>query len=161
MGEHLKSWIRGVLMGFAIVNSENVWQKQWSSFVSNLRTLQDGESVIECEWDAENNWPVGVTMPEAEAAFLPDWRSFQTAITVSSAFLRIAGYDGRTLAILPTLVYVCGLIESDATRMIQFAGLWNAIAAIAEPTTEEITALNAIASINNVPLLLNSAGLIT
>ena len=122
---------------------------------------------VELSWNgsayAITKWPTDSppTIAEIEAVQLPatpDWRSFQTAITVSPSFMRIAGHNGQTLTILPTLVYVCSLIESDATRAVQFAGLWNAIATIAEPTTEEITSLNAIASASNVPFQLNSAG---
>jgi hypothetical protein len=111
-------------------------------------------------------WPDDTppTIAEIEAVELPDapdWKSFQTAITTSSAYMRICGHNGQTLAILPTLVYVCSLIESDPSRAAQFAGLWNAIATIAEPTTEEIASLNAIAAASNMPFTLNSLGLIT
>jgi hypothetical protein len=118
-----------------------------------------GSAYIIVRWPTENP----PTIAEIEAVQLPatpDWRSFQTAITVSPSFMRIAGHNGQTITILPTLVYVCSLIESDATRAVQFAGLWNAIATIAEPTSDEITALNSIASASNVPFQLNSAGLI-
>jgi hypothetical protein len=79
---------------------------------------------------------------------------------MSSAYGRITGHNNQTLAILPVLVNVAFLLDSDALRAVEFAGLWNAIATIAEPTTEEITALNSIAATNNVPFQLNSEGLI-
>lgn len=95
-----------------------------------------------------------------DAPIVPDWRSFRNALAMSAAYGRITGYNNQTLAWLPLLVNVAFLLDADATRAVEFAGLWNAIATIAEPTSEEITALNAIAAENNIPFTLNEQGLI-
>jgi hypothetical protein len=145
-------------MGFAIINSQNKYAGSWSRYDNPPRALQSGESVVECDWDVDNNRPVGVTMPEPPT--VPNWRSFRASLVMSSAYGRITGHNNQTLAILPVLVNVAFLLDSDALRAVEFAGLWNAIATIAEPTTEEITALNSIAATNNVPFQLNSEGLI-
>ena len=113
-----------------------------------------------------DKWPTNnpPTIADIEAIVLPelpDWRSFRSALVMSSAYGRITGHNNQTLAILPVLVNVAFLLDSDASRAVEFAGLWNAIASIAEPTTEEIAQLNVIASANNVPFQLNSTGLIT
>jgi hypothetical protein len=145
-------------MGFAVVDTQNKYAGAWSRWDNPPRALQSGESVVVCEWDADNNRPVGVTMPDA--AVVPDWRSFRSALVMSSAYGRITGHNNQTLAILPVLVNVAFLLDSDASRAVEFAGLWNAIATIAQPTSQEITALNAIASANNIPFTLNEQGLI-
>ena len=138
------------------------WGYAVGSEPPNVVLSYDGGEYHIIYWPDDN--PPTIAQIEAieaiEIPSAPDWRAFQSTITVSPAFMRIAGHSGQTLTILPTLVYVCSLIESDATRAVQFAGLWNAIAGIAEPTTEEIAALNALAATNNVPFQLNSAGLI-
>jgi hypothetical protein len=113
-----------------------------------------------------DKWPTNnpPTIAEIEAIVLPelpDWRSFRSALVMSSAYGRITGHNNQTLAILPVLVNVAFLLDSDASRAVEFAGLWNAIASIAEPTTQEIAVLNAIASADNVPFQLNAQGLIT
>lgn len=146
-------------MGFAIVNANNIWQHAYSSFASNLRELHPGESIVSCEWDDALGQPTQVLIPEPDPT--PDWRSFRNQLVMSAAYGRITGHNNQTLAILPVLVNVAFLLDSDATRAVEFAGLWNAIAAIAEPTSEEIAALNAIASANNIPFTLNEQGLIT
>lgn len=145
-------------MGFAVVNPQGKYAGAWSRWDNPPRALQSGESVVECEWDVENNRPVGVTMPDAPV--VPDWRSFRSSLVMSSAYGRITGHNNQTLAILPVLVNVAFLLDSDASRAVEFAGLWNAIATIAQPTSQEITALNAIASANNIPFTLNEQGLI-
>ena len=145
-------------MGFAIVDDAGIWRQVYSRLAVNLRPLQPGESVVECEWDADNNRPIGLTMPPAEPA--PDWRSFRSSLVMSAAYGRITGHNNQTLAILPVLVNVAFLLDSDATRAVEFAGLWNAIATIAEPTAGEIEALNAIALDHHVPFQLNDQGLI-
>jgi hypothetical protein len=53
-------------MGYAIVNLESEWAGEYSNHTTNLRPLLEGESVVECDWDAENNRPVGVTMPSPQ-----------------------------------------------------------------------------------------------
>ena len=99
-----------------------------------------------------------VVLPEPEP--VPDWRSFRSSLLMSAAYGRITGHNNQTLAILPVLVNVAFLLDSDATRAIEFAGLWNAIATIAEPTSQEIDSMNAIALDHNVPFQLNDEGLI-
>jgi hypothetical protein len=50
-------------MGFAIVDSNNVYRHAWSRWDNPPRPLLEGESVVEAEWDEESNRPIGVTMP--------------------------------------------------------------------------------------------------
>ena len=107
-----------------------------------------------------NNPPTIAEIEAVELPSLPDWRSFRSALVMSSAYGRITGHNNQTLAILPVLVNVAFLLDSDASRAVEFAGLWNAIASIAEPTTQEIAVLNAIASADNIPFTLNEQGLI-
>lgn len=121
--------------------------------------VQNGSSVSIGYWP-DDDPPTIAEIEAIEIPAVPDWRSFRSSLVMSSAYGRITGHNNQTLAILPVLVNVAFLLDSDATRAVEFAGLWNAIATIAEPTTEEITALNAIASANNVPFQLNAEGLI-
>jgi hypothetical protein len=51
------------------------------------------------------------------------------------------------------------MIDTDPPKAIEFAYVWNQVATIAEPTSEEIATLNSIASANNIPLVLNESGL--
>jgi hypothetical protein len=50
-------------MGYAIIDSNNIYANSWSRWDNPPRPLLEGETVIECEWDEDNNQPVGVTMP--------------------------------------------------------------------------------------------------
>jgi hypothetical protein len=51
-------------MGFAIIDSQSKYAGAWSRWDNPPRPLAAGESAVECDWDAENNRPVGVAMPD-------------------------------------------------------------------------------------------------
>lgn len=57
-------------MGFATTKN-GVWTRNYASRIENLPPLAEGETVVETEWDAVNDRPVGVTMPEPEV-IIPD-----------------------------------------------------------------------------------------
>lgn len=123
--------------------------------------LSGGGTVID-------HWPDAnpPTIAEIEAVVLPtpppvaDWAAFRMGLLTSPAYQRIGGHNSSTLALLPMLVSVGFLIDSDASKLLDFAATWNAIAAIAEPSTEEIASLNALAVTHNIPFTLDSEGLL-
>jgi methylglyoxal synthase len=52
------------------------------------------------------------------------------------------------------------MIDSDPSKALEFAFVWNQVAVIAQPTETEIAELNAIATSNNIPLAINESGMI-
>jgi hypothetical protein len=144
-------------MGFAVVNNDGQYVGTWAMWDNPPRPLLDGETVVECEWDAENNRPLGVTMPTPPTP--PNWAAFRLALAGSSAYRRIVGHSNETLSLLPLLTNLAFMIDTDPPKAIEFAYVWNQVSAIAEPTSEEIATLNGIAAANNVPLVLNELGL--
>jgi hypothetical protein len=144
-------------MGYRIDSEGGFWTNEYGSHIENLRPLLEGETVVECEWDAENNRPVGVTMPAPPTP--QNWSAFRLALAGSSAYRRIVGHNNETLSLLPLLTNLAFMIDTDPPKAIEFAYVWNQVSAIAEPTSEEIATLNGIAAANNVPLVLNELGL--
>jgi hypothetical protein len=144
-------------MGFAIVNADGVYQNAWDRTQDPPRPILDGETVVECEWDSENDRPIGVTMPTLPTP--PNWSAFRLALAGSPAYRRIVGHNNETLSLLPLLTNLAFMIDTDPPKAIELAYVWNQVSAIAEPTSEEIATLNSIAAANNVPLVLNELGL--
>jgi hypothetical protein len=99
------------------------------------------------------NWEIPDPDPETQ----PDWPTFRLAIYSCSEFFRIANTDLARFAVLNTVLWQ---VATDPGKFHEVAILWNAIAQQANPTTPEIEAINAIAAASNIPLHLNSAGLI-
>ena len=128
----------------------------------NVVLMDDGNGVTVSFWPDDNP----PTIAEIEAVQLPpeptraNWPAFRLGMISSAAYRRIVGHDSDTLALLPMLVSIGFLIDSDPTKAIDFAQIWNLIASIAIPTTEEIGTLNAIASNAGVPFQLNAQGFI-
>lgn len=88
-------------MGFAIIK-DGVWTGDYASHAASLSLLGEGESVVECEWDAANDRPVGVTMPEPEP--VPDWSAFSTGVN-SLSFYASKILLGAASNLFPALVH--------------------------------------------------------
>ena len=50
-------------MPFAIVNAQGIYAGAWSRYDNPPRTLLAGESVVDCEVDANGN-PIGIPLPD-------------------------------------------------------------------------------------------------
>jgi hypothetical protein len=87
----------------------------------------------------------------------PNWPGFRLAMMQSAAFLRIANASAPLFVMLNSVMW---LIATDPTKLQETALIWNQLATIAQPTEAEITALNAIAATNQIPLQLNESGMI-
>jgi hypothetical protein len=119
-------------------------------------TPEAGYSVA--HWPTDNPPTIAeieaVVLPDAAAE--PDWPAFRLAMLQSPAFLRIANANAALFTILNSVMW---LIASDPDKALETALVWNQLSAIAQPTEVEIAALNAIAADADVPLQLNSSGL--
>jgi hypothetical protein len=89
-----------------------------------------------------------------------NWSAFRLALAGSSAYRRIVGHSNETLSLLPLLTNLAFMIDTDPPKALEFAFVWNQVATISEPTTEEIVTLNGISTANNIPLHLSESGLI-
>lgn len=87
----------------------------------------------------------------------PNWPGFRLAMMQSPAFLRIANASAPLFVMLNSVMW---LIAIDPTKLQETALIWNQLATIAQPTESEISALNAIAATNQIPLQLNESGMI-
>jgi hypothetical protein len=85
-----------------------------------------------------------------------DWVAFRQAVVQSASFKRIVEMD---LVVFTLLNSVMWLIASDPSKAIETVQYWNQLAALAEPTAEEIAELNAIAAEHHVPFVLDEDGM--
>lgn len=119
---------------------------------------RDGQLVVD-HWPTENP----PTIAEIEAVVLPtpppqpDWASFRFALLTSTHYVRIT--SAAPSAYVSLLTNVAFLVDAQPEKLIELAGVWNAIATIAQPTETEIAALNAIGTATHTPFALNETGL--
>jgi hypothetical protein len=88
----------------------------------------------------------------------PNWPEFRLAVLASPALLRITSQAPAIL--VANLTEVAWRLDTEPERFFDFASIWNAIATIAQPTTLEISQLNAIAAATHIPFVLNDDGLL-
>jgi hypothetical protein len=116
----------------------------------------DGTNYFIKRWPDAN--PPDIAVIEAvELLPVPNWPGFRLAMMQSAAFLRIANASAPLFVMLNSVMW---LIATDPTKIQETALIWNQLATIAQPTEAEITALNAIAATNQIPLQLNESGMI-
>ena len=140
-------------------------KQQWGYDVGpcppNVVLSYDGEQYHILHWPDDNP----PTIAEIEAVELPpeptppNWAAFRLALAGSSAYRRIVGHSNETLSLLPLLTNLAFMIDTDPPKAIEFAYVWNQVAAISQPTSEEIATLNSIAAANSISLELNESGL--
>lgn len=107
-------------MGFAVVDTQNKYAGAWSRWDNPPRALQSGESVVECEWDADNNRPVNVAMPEtpleqvraAKIAQLNQWWDSHPGIEVLEGIVLPIQEAGRNTN---SSSLTLGLVTQSAT----------------------------------------------
>jgi hypothetical protein len=104
------------------------------------------------------------TIKEIEAVILPEtvaqanWPVFRLAMIQSQAFLRIVNINPALFVMLNSVMW---LIDSDPSKLQETVLIWNQLAKIAQPTSDEIIELNDISSKNNIPLKLDENGFMT
>jgi hypothetical protein len=89
-------------MGFGIVDANEKYAGAWSRWDNPPRPLLPGESVVECEWDAENDRPVGLTMPEPVVEIPVEVSPAQIRIWLISQGIALSQVDGFIDAIEDT-----------------------------------------------------------
>jgi hypothetical protein len=126
---------------------------------STFTLANDGDQYRILTWPTDNPPTIAeiesVELPEVTPA--PDWAAFRLALVQSSAYLRITSAAPNALVAL--LTNIAFLIDSQPEKAVELAAIWNAIATLANPTSEEIAALNTIGTVTNVPFALNASGL--
>jgi hypothetical protein len=142
-------------MIYAIVNASGMYVGAWSETNNPPRPLRDGESVVACEWDNELRRPLGLTLA-APLEPNADWPAFRQTIVRNTGFKRIVECDLVTFTLLNSVMW---LIASDPSKAVETVQYWNQLAALAQPTAEEIAELNAIAAEHHVPFLLDEDGM--
>jgi hypothetical protein len=99
---------------------------------------------------------VTVSWGENDPVVQVDWVGFRTAIVQSPAFKRIVAFDLVTFTMLNSVMW---LIASDPSKAIETVQYWNQLAALADPTAEEIAELNGIAAEHHAPFVLDEYGM--
>ena len=84
-----------------------------------------------------------------------DWQSFRLGLAASDAFERIVSASPAKFTMLESAL---NRVIGDPKALSEVVVLWNLIAARSEPTTEEIAAINQVASVAGVPLVLGADG---
>lgn len=136
--------LTGILGDLPVVLAEvETLRSQLSSAATAYAALQAENANLKEQLD-------GLQTPEP----VGDWAAFRMAIAQSTAYLRIAGFNGSTAVLASQLIWAIG-----SQTFSEVPTLWNAIANYASPTPEEIAELNDLAAETGVAFQLNQQGL--
>ncbi|MGJ3253688.1 MAG: hypothetical protein ACFE0J_21515 [Elainellaceae cyanobacterium] len=96
--------------------------------------------------------------PAAPPQPTPNWNQFRAQVLIHSAYLRIVGTSSTTQTLNAALIWMLGEVGNNPSILSDVANTWNAISAVAQPTAEEIEALNQIGTANKMPFELDENG---